>query len=330
MPQRGFTIRDLCFGLACLAIALALLMAASGQLRKRSQSTTAQNQLRWIAGVTASYVADYQDSLWGLSWRAGETYPFQGGTTVPSTGMIAAAYQAIDILNRRGRPDINPPGSWYPAPLYSHLPLLDYLDRDPPDRSFVSPGDKHRFNWTKDPERLHDQGFWLPYQESPGATNKRWPYSSSFHVPPAIVTSPYSGSGAVTQGFTHRSWNVPSTVELRPILLSDVVYPAQKVHIHESHSWYHGPQVDSYAYPRARVHVLSADGTAQSLAARDANLGWQPTRPDTAAATIFQYSPSLWEGPPVPDSLMEARYRFTRGGPTGRDFGGPEVDTGQP
>lgn len=114
----GFAMRDLCFGLAALAVAAALVIAASAGARKRAQLAAAQNQLRWIAGVTTSYAADFEDRIWGLSWKAGVWYPFAGHTVIQPTDLRANAVQAIDLLHRRaGRPDMrsHPPGTRPPC-----------------------------------------------------------------------------------------------------------------------------------------------------------------------------------------------------------------------
>src|SRR5690606_32646480 len=151
MPaSRAFTLRDLCFGLAALAVAAALITTATTGARKQARMASAQSQLRWIAGVTSSYAADFDDRMWGLSWQRGALpHSTPGLPTVAASGRTATAVQMVDILRRRGRPDM-PVLSIYAGAFYSHLPLLDYLDKNAPDLNFVSPGDKHRLNWTKD------------------------------------------------------------------------------------------------------------------------------------------------------------------------------------
>jgi type II secretory pathway pseudopilin PulG len=331
--RRAFTLRDLCFGLATLGLAAAIVLAATTGVRKRAQLAAAQNQLRWIAGVTSSYAADFEDRMWGLSWEAGEPYAFRGGTWVAPTGLIAAAAQATDILDRRaGRTDIPVPFSWYAPAAYSHLPLLDYLERDGPDPAFVSPGDKHRLNWTKDPRELHDKGFWLPYQESPTPETKRWPYSSSFQAPPAIISAPAVGPDAVRQADTHGRYTAPSATTFQGCELASIAFPAQKVLLHESSSWYTGVEFRYFADPRASVNVLTADGSARLLSTAGANRGWRPEFPTSANPTLFIYEPRVWEGPllPIGERRLSGQYRYTRGALAGRDFGGPEIDTGQP
>src|SRR5690606_29559828 len=109
--RRGFAIKDLCFGLAALAIAAALVITAAPAARKRAQLAAAQNQLRWIAGVTSSYAADCEDRLWGLSWLPGDL-PHTNPMLPPRafSSMDATAIPAIDILHRRAaRTDMRAP-----------------------------------------------------------------------------------------------------------------------------------------------------------------------------------------------------------------------------
>ena len=65
---------------------------------------------------------------------------------------------------------------------------------------------------------------------------------------------------------------------------------------------------------------------------RSANPGWHPFRPASAISTLFFYAPDTWEPPTTDGSFSETvtgYYRWTRGGIMGRDFDGPEIDTGQ-
>ena len=334
MPERrAFTLADLAFALATCAIAAALVIAASADLRKQRQLASAQSNLRWIAGITSSYAADFDDRLWGFSWQAGilpDSTP--GLPTIAATGKAAIRTQMLDILWRRGRPDMTVSSVLYAGAFYSHLPLLDYLDRDAPDLAFVSPGDKHRLNWTKNPQELHDTGFWLPYQEEPTPDNRRWPYSASFLTPAHMISQPVSGPDAIHHhGGFHSGHTVPDGAEFRGVQLSSVAFPAQKVMLYESASWHFGDTVRYFADERAKVLTLSVDGAVRALATADTNRGWIPAQPAFGAATRFRYQPRLWEGPPpaAGEDLMYGHYRFTRGGPAGRDFGGPEIDTGQ-
>src|SRR5690606_22684661 len=115
--------------------------------------------------ATQSYAADFQDRLFAFTWR--RTVPpaqlpsSPGLPAIASSDMIAATIQAIDILHRRAdRPDMSVPGAWIPHVLYTHLVLQDYLAARLPEPLVVCPEDRNRINWQKDPQNLHDEGFW--------------------------------------------------------------------------------------------------------------------------------------------------------------------------
>ncbi|MFG0283251.1 MAG: hypothetical protein ACF8R7_02420 [Phycisphaerales bacterium JB039] len=327
--RTGFACRDLLGSLAVALVALALLASAAQRMRQQSISASSLSQLRWIAGITSSYAADNADRYWNFSWTAGATPSAYPDLQTASTDLIAAANQAIDILRRRGRPDMPRPIAWIPHVLYSHLPLIDYLDRDIPDFNFVSPADANRLAWARDPAGF-DAGAFLPLQPAPSATEKRWPYSASFEQPPAFYDQSDIGS-RIMPGATQAQYSIPSTAVLGAWRISDVAYPGRKAHIFDAAQRDLGASDRFFADEGADVPIAFADGSAGVRASRDANGGWKPNRPTDPTPSRFAYEPAAWDpqGTTAGEILL-GHYRWTRGGIFGRDFGGPEIDTGQP
>ncbi len=79
------------------------------------------------------------------------------------------------------------------------------------------------------------------------------------------------------------------------------------------------------------------DGSASQRSHDDCNPGWHPQQPTLSSPISFQYAPSSlgWEpnnavGTQTAQVVNAGYQRFTRGFLTGRDFGGPEMCTGQP
>jgi prepilin-type N-terminal cleavage/methylation domain-containing protein len=338
---RGFTLIELLVVIAIIALLIGILLPALGEARKTARLTVCLANMQQLGIATQSYAADFQDRLFSFTWKPGETYAFGGGQVTMPTGPAAAttcaSYQAIDILHRRAdRTGIGVPGSWIPHVLYTHLVLQDYLAARLPEPLVVCPEDKNRQNWQKDPINLHDQGFWLPLQETPvKGTTERWPYSSSYQIIPASYDrSPVSGR--ITQQLgSHRFYTVDGAV-LGGKKLGDVTFPGNKVQMHDSHQRHmsnKGPRY--FAYTDARVPLLFFDGSVRVEITDDSNWGWSPRQPTaggTAGYTRFTYAPSLWEGPPPvgTERIVTAHYRYTRDGLAGIDFGGWEVSTGQP
>jgi len=178
-------------------------------------------------------------------------------------------------------------------------------------------------------------GFWQPFQNPesgpvPGSA-KRWPYSASFQTPTAWYDKGETGSRISPA--SHSSYSIPiGALRDGGHLLSDVVFPAQKVLMHDYGAWHFSRRSQHFLVKTSRVSVLMGDGGASPRLTGDANEGWQPNRPTSALPVVSSYIARVWEPPNVvpgrPDRPI-GHYRWTRGGIEGRDFDGPEIDTGQ-
>jgi hypothetical protein len=87
-----------------------------------------------------------------------------------------------------------------------------------------------------------------------------------------------------------------------------------------------------YGLAQARVPLLFFDGSVNVRRTADSNPGWRPNQP-AFDCHWFWYQPAAWEPPTTNGQFHEivaGRYRWTRGGLKGIDFGGLPLDTGQP
>ena len=174
-----------------------------------------------------------------------------------------------------------------------------------------------------------------PLPATPPGTNegKRWPYGSSFQLPAAFYDQ--GGVGIrISQGSTHSTHQVPTSASFGAHPVPNVAFPSQKVHFADTTAWHLRPRASHSAFADMRLPFLFCDGAVAVRASADANPGWQPNSPTSAAPTTYSYQPEAWEAPTLSGASSEpvpaGRFRWTRGGITGRDFGGPEVCTGQP
>jgi len=233
--------------------------------------------------------------------------------------------------------------------LYTHLVLQDYLASRLPEKLVVCPEDKNRLNWQDDPQEKFDNGFWLPFQEQPVGSNKRWPYSSSYNFVPASYdkgqsqNGPFDPSGnsgipRISQG-TSNTYGVPAAAKLGGLSLSAVFQPAQKVHAFDSGARHFGTVQRYYALPESRQPLLFFDGSVNNRITADANRGWDPENPSDECGEFIIYSPRPWEppakggDPSAPGGgqvdITTGWYQWTRLGLAGIDYGGGEPDTGQ-
>src|SRR5690606_23307701 len=202
--------------------------------------------------------ADNGDRTWTYSWTAGPLP--HSDPTLPASAfsdLHAAATQAVDILRRRGRPDIQTSAAWVPHILYTHLPLLDYLDRDMPDFKMVTPADKYRLAWSRDPV-VHERGEFLPYQEHPTEAGKRRPYSSSYILPSAFYDLSSAGQ-RVRQGTSHRSYSLSPAGDYKGARLSNVAFPAQKVFLADNEQREAGGSPQFSLVESSRVVMMQVD-----------------------------------------------------------------------
>ncbi|MCH7792588.1 MAG: hypothetical protein IID31_09955 [Planctomycetes bacterium] len=322
-----------------VVVGVALMLAVSPSGRRAAMVNRDLANLRQIGAWTFAYGNDYEDVHPSFTSAPNSQWPALRPTGFP---IPDAAKQAIDIIRRRtGRVTFPLPGNWIPHVLYTHLVLADYLDRQLPDSFLVSSGDRYRMNWLDDPINKHDLGFWQPFQQpTPGSgpvppSQKRWAYSSSYQTPPAFYDegqNHWSGRRPVLSQGSHNSYYVPSGVVLRGQNMSGIAFPGQKVLFFDNGSWYTSRRAQYYAVETSTASALMCDGGAALRRTAEANQGWRPVRPWAATPTRFIYQPRPWEPATANGQLSEqliGYYRWTRGGIMGRDFDGPEIDTGQ-
>ena len=114
--------------------------------------------------------------------------------------------------------------------------------------------------------------------------------------------------------------------------LVEVAFPSSKVHVYEPHDRHTTAQGLSYLYDNAKCSVLMFDASVAARATTDANPGFNPDDPTNPEPYLHQYHPLNIDPPHRgdPEALYPSRYNLTRGGLKGIDFGGSEVNTGQP
>jgi type II secretory pathway pseudopilin PulG len=321
---RGFVLAELGAVIVVVALTAVVALAMAAGSRRRAMADASGENLHRYASATTAYAADNEDLFWATSWRKGMDLPtdYQDLKGQNGSEATAATAQIIDILRRKGgRLDIQFINSWIPQIYYSHLPLFDYMDADLPALWAVSPGDRHRLDWAKDPEGF-DQGEFLPCQPTPSQVNKRWPYSTSYQLSPSFWDQGEVGKRLAQAGNLDTYSFVPSGLETYAFATSLAGFPSQKVHLFEA-AVYHteegsGPACDTprpFIYPDARVAMLFVDGHTSWHKTGDANPGWRPNHPEDPDPTYISVDGGSYPGV----------YRWTRGGVAGRDYGGPEV-----
>lgn len=346
----GFTLIELLVVISIIALLIVLLLPAMAGARRASRLAACSANLQQMGIATASYAIDFHDRIWNYSWTASANLPTDS-TDLRSAAndMDAARNQYVDTFRRlTGRP-LNRETTLIPQILYGHWVLFDYLAKRLPEAIYTCTEDRVRLAWARDLDAFA-AGSAPPYPSAaatpipPGDRDIRWALSSSYEV----SISSYDGLQSMylnqpnhpdimrrlknTVG-NHFLFNPTANWKLSQQLISIVTFPSQKVFLHEGHARHESRTQTYYAVPGAKVNVCFFDGSVAYKSNKLANRGWDPTHPTSSDGFQYDYLPDRWEAPavsPTGRDRVYGYYRYTRGGLRGIDFGGGEINTGQP
>jgi len=322
---------ELAVGLAAVVIGGAVLQPVLLGSRGQNRNLVSQSNLAAIGSSSAGFGFSNVDEIFSFSIND-----------------AIADREAIHIISRlSGRPlsglGTDPDESLWdltnitPRRRYQHLALADWLGDQLPDPVFASPLDRPLLEWQRDPVFAQDNT--VPYAElyvPPGYDRSNnwtdrdvrqlWPYGSSYQVVPA-AWNPNAGTQSWhPRSFTPHLFLAGSAVKRR---YSEVANPSHKVHLFEEFDrlGQHGVGL-WYAYPEARCNLLFFDGSVRRLPSRASNPGWDPSSPNTEFRQWYRPLDEFpWYAPgyDVNDELL-VKYRWTREGLAGIDFGGQDVN----
>jgi hypothetical protein len=332
--------------LTCLCFAL--LSVAGERARRETRTAGSIANLQKYATAITSFAADNEDRIISFSWRGGVSHTDRTGYVFPTAvfDSEAAGHQAVAIIRwYADRRDITAITGWLPHILYSHLPLIEYLEHPLPAEFTVSPHDLNRLAWQRAvrnmaPGEAGAAYFNLPNRPAGSGNNeKRWPYSSSYTFVPASFSPDarqlIPGGGVIPtisqEPLGHRYYQIgtPAT-PLGRRRVSEIFHPDKKVIIYEGQPAEGGGALPSfYAYGRTKAPLLFGDGSVASRTMSRANPGFLPNNPFNSSPTRINYTPELsWEPPTLSGAaseLVNGTVQWTRAGLRGRDFDGPEV-----
>ncbi len=355
--KKAFTLIELLVVIAIIALLIGILLPALAKAKRTAKNVTSQTNMSQLNTGSANYAADNKDLIPAYSWRGPRpgqppvkfTLPNGQVKTISQTGddQRAAAFQNQSIIMAAtGRFDgefkIVNFSARLPHRRYTHLVLLDYLSDKQPEEIAASPFDANQLQWQEDPLD-YGTGSTVPYangqpeagyeaDNSWASVNirQRWAFASSYQTVPAAWNSdgiggqntylPVSNTPHLFQG---RDGNPP--LGRRKYL--QVAHPSMKVYMFEEFDRFSVPEGRYFAYPDAKSNLMFFDGSVRAELTGDANAGWNPD--DPTVSWKQKYVP-LDTFPLPRTGLGESeeycqRYRWTRNGLQGIDYGGKEI-----
>ena len=351
--NKGFTLIELLVVIAIIALLIGILLPAIGKARDSAKNLLSQTRMRQLGQGGSNYAADNNDRVFSYSWKAGRTYTLPSDQIVtPGTDQDAASWQQTEILMRvtgrsSGDTMIEPFQGRLAHRRYSHIVLLDYLTNAQPEQVAASPFDRNQIQWQQNPTDITANNN-IPYGvgsvipnvaqlEPPSGWNntgvrQRWAFASSYQTVPAAWNS--DGIGTPTyvpgQGTPHlmAGWSPDgSPVVLGERRYTQVAHPSGKVLQFEEFDYFSSRKPLFYFYPDAQSNLSFFDGSVRRERSADANPGWNPQFPTSQFKQ--RYVP-IHTFPEPKEGYGETttyclRYRWTRHGLRGIDFGGREV-----
>lgn len=326
--RRAFSLIELLVVILIIAILLALILPGISDARRAARTSVCRSNLKQFATAGASYAIDFKSYIYMFSWTP-QYIPTRFPDLVPPGGVFANhahAVQGTEIIRlNSSEPNFALVPLWLPGIEYSHLTVLDYLSTPLPVPIAVCPEDKPLLMWRSDIPGFNAGVFGPMQPEFVGFERnimRAKPYSSSYETP----TSTYDKSvppNRLRQTATHYIYGASSHTRFGQSRFDEVTFPSLKTHLHDTHQRHYGRQL-FFAHPDAAQPILHFDGSVVNRRTSDSSLGWQPNDPN-AGPTIIPYTPYRYEPPTSNGQESEnfpGRYRWTRGGLKGIDFGG--------
>jgi len=347
--KNAFTLIELLVVIAIIALLIGILLPALGQAQLSAKNVLSQSNMRSLNTGAANYATDNKDRIFSYTWRAGEAYLMPDGRTKTATNDTAAAgRQNQEILQRvtgrfePGETKIKNFAGRLPHRRYSHLVLLDFLTDVQPEQSAASPFDRNLINWQEDPLEYLEDGNSLPYGNGnapdgysqdpnwrPAYIVQRWPFAATYQmVPAAWNTDGIAGASTyVPISSTPHLFQGNGNISLGRRKFTQVAHTSGKVMMFEEFDRFSDKRGLYFAYPEAKPNLAFFDGSVRSELTADCNAGWNPDQPEVDWAQFYiplDTFPEPKGGLGDPTRYCQ-RFRWTRFGLQGIDFGGTDI-----
>jgi len=341
--RRAFTLAEFLIMVTVIVILIGILLPAIGHRgRHGGPNVYTLANLRSLNTGAANYAGDQDDQIFAYTWIDDGSYSSIANPNPPYPRMNPSG-QAQNII-QRGTGRIKGHGKILKAPSqllylrYSHQVLLDYLTDRQPEPIAASPFDKNLIGWQENPlgylDAKSDVPYWQGMPKKAGydmdpmwtetAVKQLWPFGSSYQVVPHAWVDDENPQYTPSADSPHHMVKGDSDELLGGRKMTEVKFPSQKVFMYEEFDRFSSKKGIYAAYPEAKINMAFFDGSVRQELVGDANSAFDEGNPD-----------GVWEQRYVPlDTFpvpmgglgeltkLDLRFRWTKGGLGGVDFGG--------
>lgn len=334
----AFTLIELLVVIAIIAILIAILLPALGSARRLARGTRCQANMSQLMTAFYAYASDARGSLCSFSWQP-NTSPSQFNDLNNAANSTAAhCNQAADIIRRvTGRMQSKFDGRIVDRN-FTHMVLVDagyFGSGGLPVPGVICPEDRWPELWARtQPEDIEDL---VSSQQAPADGTPQYretlPYWSSYQLVPAVWTSTNPAISVYQSENDYRLYGNSDGTRLENHRIDEIAFPSQKVVYFDLFDRHNAKRPLFHGYPEAAQPLAFGDASVRVKKTRDANRGWDPRNPTALnAVTLYLYRVMQFDDPPPKSGtafgdLLEGRYRWTRWGLRGVDFGSQEPRT---
>ena len=314
----AFTLIELLVVIAIIAVLIGILLPALGSAIGSARALKCQTNLRSMGTAAQAYASDFRDYIPAFNWKMGDYETKYSDLRDAARDQDAVRYQAVSIIRdftgNEYIPRATGGNNWFANLWFSHLVFYDYMTGNLEEPVAACPEDAQQ----------------VVRAETPASDFTTSQLYRKFESTYELAISAYSpdipqpGIDSIDQHQNHyRSFNRDDHF-IKSRRFTQVGFTSGKAMMFDEEDRHYAGEPDTlFFYAQARQPILFFDGSVNVKNTSESNRGFQPRDPASPDPTEIRTSFGSGE-------LFAGYYRWTRGGLRGIDFGGDEINTGQP